>query len=113
MSTIALAAPKQDTFPRDDVIKALVAELLQVLSGEAQVRGIQLPDDLPGRMIASVPMDSLSVVATLVAVEAVVGFELKERLVRTGGYNSVQAAVDHVVPRILAAWEKKKMGKKA
>lgn len=112
MATIAPAAPKQDTFPRDDVIKALVAELLQVASAEAQVRGIQLPDDLPGRMAASVPIDSLSVVATLVAVEPVLEFELKDSLVRTGGYTSVQAAVDHVVPRIQAVWEKKK-GKKA
>jgi hypothetical protein len=57
-------------------------------------------------------MDSLSVVATLVAVEAVVGFELKESIVRTGGYASVQAALDHLVPRIQIAWDRKK-GKKA
>ncbi|MDE1918653.1 MAG: hypothetical protein KGJ57_14835 [Sphingomonadales bacterium] len=114
MATIAPAIPKPDIFPRDDVIKALVAELLQNAVAEAQVRGINLPADVPGRMTAAVPMDSLSVVATLVAVEAVVGFELKDSLVRTGGYASVQAAVDHVVPRIQAVWEKKKSkGKKA
>lgn len=111
MATIAPVALKQNIFPKNDVIKALLDELLEVASAEAQVRSIGLPADVPGKMAASVPMDSLSVVATLIAVEAVVGFELKESIVRTGGYASVQAAMDHLVPRIQVAWDRKKAKK--
>ena len=107
MATIAPEAPQQDTFPQAEVTKALVNELLEIARAEAQVRGIQVPKDTAGQMTAAVPMDSLSVVATLVAVETVVGFELKDSLVRTGGYISVQDAVNHLIPRIHAIWQKK------
>lgn len=95
-------------FPKGAVEMSLVSELIDVARAEAMVRGLSLPGDRPGQMSAAVPMDSLSVVATLVAVEQVVGFELKESIVRTGGYASVQEAVDHLVPRIQVAWDRKK-----
>lgn len=104
MATIAPVALGQQAFPLDDVTKALVDELLLIAKDEAQVRGIALPGDRPGMIAAAVPMDSLSVVATLVAVEQHLGFELKESIVQTGGYDSVQAAIDHLVPRIQLAW---------
>ena len=108
MATIAPVAPQQITFPKNDVAKALLDELLDIATAEAQVRSISLPSDIPGKLAVAIPMDSLSVVATLVAVEAVVGFELKESIVHTGGYPSVQAAMDHLVPRIQIAWDRKK-----
>ena len=104
MATIAPPAPGKQGFPIDEVTKALVNELLLIATDEAQVRGIVLPGDRPGMMAAAIPMDSLTVVATLVAVEKHLGFELKESIVRTGGYDSVQAAIDHLVPRIQLAW---------
>lgn len=104
MATIAPQAPAQQGFPVNDVAKALVDELLLIAKDEAQVSGIALPADRPGMMAAAVPIDSLSVVATLVAVEKHLGFELKESIVRTGGYDSVQEAIDHLVPRIQVAW---------
>jgi hypothetical protein len=104
MATIAPVAPGKQTFPVDDVTEALIDELLLIAKDEAQVRGLALPSDRPGMMATAVPMDSLSVVATLVAVEKHIGFELKESIVRTGGYDSVQAAIDHLVPRIQVAW---------
>ena len=108
MATIAPANLQPSTFPKRGVETALIDELIDVAEAEAMVRGIALPGDRPGRMAAVVPMDSLSVVATLVAVEKVVGFELKESMVRTGGYDSIQAAVDHLIPRIQIAWDRKK-----
>lgn len=111
MATIAPAHLQLATFPKGAVERALVNELIDVAQAEAMVRGISLPGDRPGQLSAAVPMDSLSVVATLVAVEKVVGFELKESMVRTGGYASVQAAVDHLMPRIQVAWDRKKGGK--
>ena len=111
MATIAPPAPGQQAFPVNDVTKALVDELLLIAKDEAQVRGIALPGDRPGMMAAAIPMDSLSVVATLVAIEKHLGFELKESIVRTGGYDSVQAAIDHLVPRIQVAWGMHKVKK--
>jgi hypothetical protein len=111
MATIAPPAPAQQGFPLNDVTKALVDELLLIAKDEAQVRGITLPGDRPGMMAAAIPMDSLTVVATLVAVEKHLGFELKESIVRTGGYDSVQAAIDHLVPRIQVAWGMHKVKK--
>jgi hypothetical protein len=111
MASIAPPAPGQQVFPVNDVTKGLVDELLLIAKGEAQVRGIALPGDRPGIMAAAVPMDSLSVVASLVAVEKHLGFELKESIVRTGGYDSVQAAIDHLLPRIQVAWGMHKVKK--
>ena len=33
-------------------------------------------------------------------------FELKDSLVRTGGYTSANQALDHLMPRLEKAWEK-------
>ena len=63
-------------------------------------------------MAMSVPLDSLSVVDTLCAIEPVVGFELRESLVRTGGYNSIDEALGHLLPRIEKVWVKKTKGTK-
>lgn len=111
MATIAHPAPAVTAFPKADVIKALTDELLNVTQIEAQLRGIALPQDQAGTMKAAVPLDSLSVVDTLCAVETVVGFELRDNIVRTGGYDSIEEALAHVVPRIEKVWVKKKGAK--
>lgn len=108
MATIAPPAPTITAFPKGDVIKALVGELLEVARTEAKLRGMALPQDQAGAMAMSVPLDSLSVVDTLCAIEPVVGFELRESLVRTGGYNSIDEALGHLLPRIEKVWVKKK-----
>lgn len=108
MATIAPPAPTVTAFPKSAVIKALVDELLEVARTEAQLRGIPFPNDQSGALKMPIPLDSLSVVDTLCAVEPVVGFELRESLVRTGGYNSIEEATDHLLPRIEKVWVKKK-----
>jgi hypothetical protein len=55
-----------------------------------------------------VDVDSLVVVSLLCTVEPHIGFELPESVVRTGGYKSVDAAVEHLLPRIEAEWKKRK-----
>lgn len=112
MATIAPPNPVVEEFPKDKVAAALLAELLQVAKAEAQVRGIALPADAPKIIKAAVPMDSLSVVDSLCALEPVVGFELRDSIVRTGGYNSIEAAMEHLIPRIERAWVRKKGPKK-
>lgn len=109
MATIAPPAPVTTAFPKNDVMKALVDELLEVARTEAQLRGIPFPQDQGGALKMSVPLDSLSVVDTLCAVEPIIGFELRESLVCTGGYNSINEALGHLMPRIERAWVKKKL----
>jgi len=111
MAIIAPPAPAIATFPKNDVIRALIDELIDVARTEAQLRGITLPQDEAGIRSAPVPLDSLSVVDTLCAVETVVGFELRDNIVRTGGYVSIDEALGHLVPRIERVWIKKKGGK--
>jgi hypothetical protein len=108
MATIAPPKPDLAVFPKAKVIAALTAELIEVARSEAQVRGIALPPENPKIIQAAVPMDSLSIVDTLCAIEPVVGFELRESIVRTGGYDSIEAALDHLIPKIERAWIRKK-----
>lgn len=97
-------------FPAAKVETCLRAELEQLARGEATARGIALPN---GASIggASIALDSLGVVDTLCAIEPMVGFELKESIVRSGGYDSINEAVADLMPRINRAWDRRKSGK--
>jgi hypothetical protein len=101
-------------FPKAAVEAKLRDALLASANSEALLKGIKLPSDLPGQAAASVRLDSLDVVSLLCDIEPIVGFELKDHLVRAGGYNSVNQAMEHLMPRIETAWEKNghKGGKK-
>ena len=100
---IALSTP----FPTTAVSKALLDELMEAVKAEASVKGLTLPAADTDIAKESVGIDSLVVVAILCTVEPIVGFELPESVVRTGGYTSVEAALGHLVPRIEAQWIKK------
>jgi hypothetical protein len=93
-------------FPSADVEAKLRDLLLDAVTADAQLKGIVLPADKPGKCAASIRLDSLGVVDLLCGLEPVVGFELKESLVKTGGYKSVDDAVEHLMPRIEKAWTK-------
>ena len=94
MATIAPPQPAATAFPKADAIRALVDELLQVARAAAQVRGVALP-----------PVD------TLCAGEQVLDIELRDSIVRTGGYNSIEKAIDDLLPKIERVWVKKKGSK--
>jgi hypothetical protein len=106
-----LTALDKSVFPRQNIIDALTDELLKVARSEAQVRGIALPPDRPAILKAPVPMDSLTTVDALCVLDDILKFKLKEEVVRTGGYDSVEEALDHLVPRIQLAWDKRKARK--
>jgi hypothetical protein len=48
------------------------------------------------------------VVSILCAIEPIVGFELPESVVRSGGYVSVESALSNLLPQIEKLWIKKK-----
>ena len=51
------------------------------------------------------------VIKALCAIETVIGIELRDNIVQTGGYASVEEALGHLVPRIEKVWVKKKGSK--
>ncbi|MCO6364372.1 hypothetical protein [Paracoccus sp. 08] len=98
---------KTSVFPRKALQAILRDELMGVAEAEADMNGFTLPKDPGVAAIAPVPMDSLVVVEILCSVEDLLGFQPKDATVRTGGYNSVQDALDHIMPRLEKQWQKK------
>lgn len=98
-------------FPTAAVEADLRAELIEAIRAEAMIKGVTLP--MATSAIAQTPfqVDSLIVVSILCVVEPLVGFELPESVVRTGGYASVEQAVGQLLPRIEAQWKKCKGSK--
>jgi hypothetical protein len=80
--------------------------LLEAVTTDAQLKGLALPADKPGKFAAGIHLDSLGVIDLLCGLEPVVGFELKDSLVKAGGYKSINDAVEHLMPRIEKAWSK-------
>jgi hypothetical protein len=108
VSTVAGSAVKGTAFPSAEVADCLQGELIEVVKEDAAIRGLALPVNVEDILSLPAQVDSLVVVAILCAIEPIVGFELPESLVRTGGYRSVVTALDHLLPRIEKEWMKKK-----
>lgn len=102
---------KLSTFPLKEVEALLRTELMAVAKAEADMNGLTLPEKAGDIAIAPISMDSLVVVEILCSVENVLGFPPKDNAVRTGGYNSVQDALDHMLPRLESQWQRKQGGK--
>jgi hypothetical protein len=113
VATIPKAGSKT-SFPAASVETKLRGVLLESVQSTAGLHGIALPATTAGQFAASVHLDSLGVVDLLCEVEPIIGFELKDSIVKSGGYNSINEAITHVMPRIEAAWQKhaSKGGKK-
>ncbi len=98
----ALRLPLQIPFPAEAVETCLRDAL--ALQAEQQ---LILHGDEPA---APTPqwepeIDSLVVVELLCAVEELLGFELPASFAPKGGYQSVQACIDDLMERAMAAWE--------
>lgn len=94
------------TFPLQIVSDALLAELTLLAEGEAQIQGVPLPSQPAALRTMNIRLDSLTVVAITCALDDILGFEPKD-IVRAGGYESIDAAMNHMMPRIEAAWIKR------
>ena len=106
-ATLLVVAP----FPSAVVEVDLRSELIEAVKSEAAIRGVALPPTAAA--IGSTPfqVDSLVVVSILCTVEPLLGMELPESVVRTGGYGSVDQALGQLLPKIEAYWKKQKGGK--
>lgn len=109
--TIAVTKPRvAAAFPAAKVEACLRSELLEAAAMEAELHGAAWPADAAAKGSASVHIDSLVVVDILCAVEPVLGYELREGVVRAGGYWSVDQAIGHLMPQIEQDWRKRKGG---
>jgi hypothetical protein len=84
-----------------------VDELIEVVKAEAAIKGVTLPASAGAIVKAAIHIDSLVTVDILCSVEPIIGFELAQHVVRTGGYTSIEAALGHLMPRIQKQWDKK------
>lgn len=99
---------KELIFPEQALRDVLRKELITAATIEAATHGATLPM-LPAKaVVAPVTIDSLVVVELLCAVEPVLGFPPSDNTVRAGGYNSVQDALDHLMPGLEDQWRKQK-----
>jgi len=99
------------TFPITEVEAVLRRELLASVELEASIRGVSIPKAPAEVARLAVDIDSLIVVDILCAVEPVLGFELREDVVRPGGYRSAEGALGHILPLIEREWTKRKGAK--
>jgi hypothetical protein len=107
LSTFGPRTRRAIVFPTAAVAACLAQELTEAVRATAAVKGLALPTTPLDIAKAPFEVDSLVVVSILCAVEPMLGVELSEHVVRTGGYSSVQAAIDHLMPRIEAQWAAK------
>jgi hypothetical protein len=93
-------------FPAPAVEAKLREELLLVAESAAAMHSIALPPTPAAQCAAAIQLDSLAVVDVLLSVEGLIGCTLKDHIVKAGGYPSVNAAIEHLTPRIQSAWGK-------
>jgi hypothetical protein len=106
VGTISKPAVVIPPFPKSTVEASLRKELLQAASSIAGLHGVAMPAGAAQQSSMSIQLDSLAVVDLLCAVEPVIGFEIKEHVVKAGGYDSVDEAVKELMPRLEKEWTK-------
>jgi hypothetical protein len=92
-------------YPADAVADCLRDEFVKAVRDEAARSGQVLPendDDLVG---LPVEIDSLTAVENLCALDDILPFQVDESVVRAGGYDSVNEAINHIVGRIEGKWQ--------
>jgi hypothetical protein len=93
-------------FPAVAVEAKLREELLLVAESAAAMHSLTLPPTPAAQCAAAIQLDSLAVVDVLLSIEGIIGCALKDHIVKAGGYPSVNAAIEHLMPRIQSAWGK-------
>ena len=108
VSTETIEKTSTTIFPRKETEALLREELMGAAKEEADMNGLSIPSESSAVVIAPIPMDSLVVVDLLCALDNLLGFQPKPATVKTGGYNSVQEALDHLMPQLEKQWRKKR-----
>nr|WP_314432330.1 hypothetical protein [uncultured Brevundimonas sp.] len=104
-----LPIKRPPVFPLQAVTACLLAELTLLAEAEARMQGLVPPQSTAALRTMKIRLDSLTVVDITCELEPVIGFEPRN-IVRTGGYDSIDSALAHMVPRVEAAWRRKTPG---
>jgi hypothetical protein len=113
MATSTITTPIGTTFPSAKVEAALRDELIVSVRAVARRKGIPLPPKDEDLVVASMEIDSLTLVEILCVLDDILPFEVGESAVQAGGYGSIREAVDDVVKRVEREWQKHQRGGKS
>ncbi|MDR6872068.1 hypothetical protein J2Y55_003084 [Bosea sp. BE125] len=102
VSTRSIVSP---VFPATDVAAVLRDELLSRVRSRYRRKGVPLPKADKDVVIKTIDIDSLTVVEILSSLDDLLPFPVTESVVRSGGYNSITDAVEHVTGRIEKRWK--------
>jgi len=95
------------SFPEADIRAVLLDSLLDNVRNQATMFGKILPSDEGELASSPIEIDSLVVVDISIEAEPLLGFEIRaERIVRQGGYGSVEEAVSDVLFKLAKEWQK-------
>jgi len=97
-----------EPFPVAAVEACLLKGLLQAAEAIVMMNGEVMPAGVPQQSSMSIQLDSLAVVDIVLTVEPVIGFPVKEHVVKAGGYTSVNEAVNDLLPKLEKEWAKQK-----
>lgn len=98
---------QHSSFPTDQVKECLKSALVAAVKREASVKEVNLPDSDDEIAQFGFSVDSLVVVELLCAVESILDINLKDGIVQSGGYDSAEQAIEHLVAGIAGEWSKK------
>lgn len=94
-------------FPAAEIEASIREYLADEGETQAVLRGGGASTGGSGGSVGPQPViDSLVVVSVLCEVEPKVPFKLPDSLVRAGGYESVDAVIQHIMPKLLKRWRK-------
>jgi len=93
------------TYPADAVAACLHDELLKAVRAQAHGTGQVLPDNPDEIAMLAIEVDSLTVVEVLCSLDDILPFEVRESVVRAGGYSSIETAVTDLAKSIERQWK--------
>ncbi|MGE0281378.1 MAG: hypothetical protein AB7P20_12315 [Rhizobiaceae bacterium] len=94
------------TFPAAEIHACLKEELIHIVESRAGILGQTLPKAPAAIVTTPFPIDSLDVVEILCKIDELVGSNVPQSVVQAGGYDAIDKAIEHLMPRIEAAWTK-------
>jgi hypothetical protein len=111
--TTAPSAKTVTSYPSAAVAAVMQKELLRAVRSHFRRKGQPLPDKDDQVAVLAVEIDSLTVVELLSNLDDILPFKVTERVVKAGGYGSIESAAKHVVSRIETEWNKHHSGGKS